>query len=305
MLLQDFIDYLSVQKRYSPRTAALYKDAIERYFAYILDKDKTEISEIGDEEISALTPLNIRGFIATNLKEGLSARSMNLLLSSLSTFCQYLLKNGLLEDNPVKKIYRPKEKHRLPEFYPEEALEKYFAQPLENNYSSIRDRMIVMILYETGMRRAEVASLKISNLDKSRSILIITGKGAKTREIPIISSLLDNILLYLHVRCSSFTERNNDAFFLTDKGEPLYLRFVNNVVKKELGSLREFSGKKSPHVLRHSFATHLLNNGADLNSIKEVLGHSSLAATQIYTHNSFEQLKKIYITAHPRAKKGG
>ena len=142
-------------------------------------------------------------------------------------------------------------------------------------------------------------------VDLHRKVFKIVGKGDKEREIPIIPILCEKILVYLRKRTERFDFDTEDAFFLTDKGTPLYLNFVNNAVKKELASLKGFDGKISPHVLRHSFATHLLNDGADLNSIKEVLGHSSLAATQVYTHNSFEQLKKIYVTAHPRAKKGG
>lgn len=365
MYVTDFTEYLRVQKRYSKRTVDLYSDAIVRFYSYIfsLERGKDIVGDTlpdsisGTEQLSVLTPLNIRGFIASNIDNGISARSVNLMLSAISTFCKFLIKRDLLNENPVDKVYRPKEKRRLPEFYREEDLDKYFSLPLSTDkekekqdnitfgnddcdkkaisgneqserreamgitascgqsiksdifngipYSSIRNRLIIMMLYCTGMRRAELAGLKLNNLDTSRSLFIITGKGSKTREIPIIPFLLENILLYLQSRKSSFPNCNDSSFFLTDKGEPLYLQFVNNIVKKELGSLKEFSGKKSPHVLRHSFATHLLNNGADINSIKEVLGHSSLAATQIYTHNSFEQLKKIYKSAHPRAKKGG
>src|SRR5574344_210002 len=377
MYIDEFTNYLEVQKRYSKRTVALYREAIIRFYSYIFDINKNALmtpknnnstgnkeageqqgyTSIGNsnilkvniketdktiseaESISVLTPMNIRGFIAVNLDGRMSARSMNLQLSALSTFCKFLLKKELISYNPVEKVHRPKEKKRLPEFYREEDLDKYFSMPLitastynniddkctdqnnpisnnlDNNanniifndipYASIRNRLIIMMLYCTGMRRAELANLKLQELDTSRYLFKITGKGSKIREIPIIPFLLENILLYLQSRKSSFPNCDNSSFFLTDKGDPLYLKFVNNTVKKELGSLKEFSGEKSPHILRHSFATHLLNNGADINSIKEVLGHSSLAATQIYTHNSFEQLKKIYKSAHPRAKKGG
>ncbi|MEG0518456.1 MAG: tyrosine-type recombinase/integrase, partial [Bacteroidales bacterium] len=167
------------------------------------------------------------------------------------------------------------------------------------------NRLILLMLYTTGMRRAEIVNLKVESFDQGRRVLRITGKGDKEREIPIISFLYENILVYLQQRILVLKDVPNQSFFLTKKGETLYVQIVNSIVKQELAGLKGFSGKKSPHVLRHSFATHLLNGGADLNSIKEVLGHSSLAATQVYTHNSFEQLKKVYITAHPRAKKGG
>lgn len=306
-----FIDYLLVQRRYSARTGELYRDALERYYRFILDIPEGESpsgpwqAEISPEtQLEVLTSNNIRGFIAAGLDAGLSARSENLLLSALSSYCTFLIKQGFLPENPVKKLHRPKEKKRLPDFYDKEALENYFAGEVPPEYIPVRNRLIVMILYATGMRRAELAGLKLQQFDSGRKIFKITGKGGKEREIPIISMLYENILVYLQHR-SNFQKDTNDSFFLTDKGETFYLQIVNTIVKQELAGLKGFSGKKSPHILRHSFATHLLNDGADLNSIKEVLGHSSLAATQVYTHNSFEQLKKIYKSAHPRAKKGG
>lgn len=314
-----FINYIRVQKRYSPRTGELYLDALERYYRFILDiptscreKAKGEPNATGSwqaeidtvTQLEVLTSNNIRGFIAAELESGLSARSANLLLSAISSYCIFLIKQQLIPENPVKKIHRPKEKKRLPDFYAKEALEAYFATEFIHEYIPLRNRLIILMLYATGMRRAEIAGLTLQHFDSGRKLLKITGKGGKEREIPIIPVLYENILVYLQQR-SKFHTGTNHSFFLTDKGETFYLQIVNNIVKQELAGLKGFSGKKSPHVLRHSFATHLLNGGADLNSIKEVLGHSSLAATQVYTHNSFEQLKKIYKTAHPRAKKGG
>jgi len=155
------------------------------------------------------------------------------------------------------------------------------------------------------LRRAELANLKISDWDVNRYIFRVVGKGDKLREIPVPVTLRKELAIYLEKFKDIYPVSNNDNFFLTDSGQPFYLSFVNKIVRRELGGVVGFTGKRSPHVLRHSIATHLLNNGADLNSIKEILGHSSLAATQVYTHNSFEQLKKVYLTAHPRAKKGG
>lgn len=309
-LPDKFTEYLNVQKRYSPRTATLYTEAIERFYRHILDISPANDAKEWKAGISlhtqmeVLTPNNIRGFIAAGLESGLSARTENLLLSALSSYCNFLVKQGNLKENPVKKIYRPKEKKRLPEFYEKEALDAYFTKESEPGYAPLRNRLILMMLYATGMRRAEIAGLKLQDLDEGRKILRVTGKGNKEREIPIIPVLYENILVYLQQR-NNLYPHNRDSFFLTEKGETLYVQIVNTIVRQELAGLKGFSGKKSPHVLRHSFATHLLNDGADLNSIKEVLGHSSLAATQVYTHNSFEQLKKVYKTAHPRAKKGG
>lgn len=323
-LHNKFIEYITVQKRYSPRTCTIYKGAIERFYAYILDlpcdffikhegqsicnkeefigeaKDKISL----DMQKEVLTPNNIRGYIAYSLDNGLSARTANLHLSALSSYCGYLLRIGEIGENPAKKVFRPKQQKRLPEFYRHEDLEAYFNEPIAQGYVAARNRLIVMMLYATGIRRAEIVGLTINSVDIGRKAIKVMGKGEKEREIPIILPLVENILLYLHERKKFYTGENN-SLFLTNKGETLYLQIVNKIVKEELTCFKGFSGKKSPHKLRHSFATHLLNNGADLNSIKEALGHSSLAATQVYTHNSFEQLKKIYKTAHPRAKKGG
>lgn len=307
MLITTFIDYIKIQKRYSVRTQQLYKNAIDRFYKYIYDlSNESEVNSLTDNQLlEVLTPLNIRNFISYNMDNNIGARTNNLMLSAIAGYCKFLCSRDLLKSNPAEEVVRPKQKKRLPEFYAKEALIEYFSSPIGNTYPEIRNRVVIMMLYATGMRRMEIASLRLEMVDLQRKVIKIIGKGEKMREIPIIGVLFDNILVYLQCRRSSFKECENDSFFLTDKGDSLYLGFVNYIVKNELGNLKGFEGKKSPHVLRHSFATHLLNDGADLNSIKEVLGHSSLAATQVYTHNSFEQLKKVYLTAHPRAKKGG
>lgn len=310
--VEDFLDYLRVRKRYSARTLKLYSDAVRRFYGFIGGKE---------EETEALTARNLRAFIADCLDKKLSPESVNLMLSGLSTYCGYLLSQERIEVNPVKGVFHPKEKKRLPEFYTQEAMREYFelteadcGTGAGNGYGTIRNRMIIRLIYDTGMRRAEVASLRLSDYNPARHVFRITGKGNKEREIPVVEELGKNIDVYLAARekflsgsrekvRSGETLRREEAFFLTDSCRPLYPAFINNVVKRELCGIRGFSGKKSPHVLRHSFATALLNNGADLNSIKEVLGHSSLAATEVYTHNSFEQLRKVYADAHPRAKK--
>lgn len=304
LLVDSYIDYIRVQKRYSPRTLQLYKDALERFYTYIYNGE--DIEKITHQEaLSILKSLHIRNYIAECVKGGLSGRSANLHLSAISGYCKFLFGKGLLNENPAKGVPRLKERRRLPEFYAKEALERYCNLEYPDNYPLIRDRLIVMMIYATGMRRQEVANLTLEMVDMQRKVLKIIGKGEKEREIPIIDMLYEKILLYLQKRKEEFSDTFSSSFFLTDNGTPIYLNFVNNVVKKELAGLKGFEGKISPHVLRHSFATHLLNAGAELNSIKEVLGHSSLAATQVYTHNTFEQLKKVYLTAHPRAKKGG
>ena len=314
LLADTYIQYIRVQKRYSARTQELYADVLQRYYLYIYGKDNvSELDEKVEEEVGGgdfslpqlLAPNNIRGYIAKCMDEGLQARSVNLHLSAISSYCKWLLLKGVLDYNPARSVPRPKEKSRLPHFYGTEPLKEYCLGEMPQDYPSMRDRLIVILIYASGMRRQEVANLTLDMVDLDRKVFKITGKGDKDREIPIIPVLYEKILVYLQKRTEQFGVDINNSFFLTDKGAQLYLNFVNKAVKKELAGLKGFEGKISPHVLRHSFATHLLNGGAELNSIKEVLGHSSLAATQVYTHNSFEQLKKIYVTAHPRAKKGG
>ncbi len=321
-MISDFLQYIGTQKRYSSRTCTLYKEAIGDFYTYIYPEKvpdggrRVEVESLSADDVKAgLTYNSLRGFIASSMDSGLSARTVNAKLSALSSFCAFLLQRGDLESNPVHKIHRPKENKRIPEFYTEGALERYFdvigldgsgRAAKELDFHHYRNALMLLVIYSTGMRRSEIVSLCVRDVDLSRKVINITGKGDKMREIPIPISICQEILLYLERIKSEFSEEVlSGRFFVTDEGRDIYPAFVNEVVHEELDGLDGFTGKKSPHVLRHSLATHLLNRGADLNSIKEVLGHSSLAATQVYTHNSFAKLKDIYLTAHPRANKGG
>ncbi len=295
----EYIDYLRVQKRYSSRTQELYRRYIDEFSEYCVMQE-------GEDIIMMLKRDIIRGFIASGMDSGLSSATINLKISAISGFCRFLVKRGHLKANPVDSIPRPKKSHPIPEFYTQDSLLDYFNTPLpDSSYRNVRNRMVVSMLYTTGMRRAELASLTIGDVDFDRLVIRVCGKGDKMREIPVEASFIAELKSYLEVLNETFPDLENRHLFLTNSGQPFYLSFVNKVVKEELQGAAGILGKKSPHKLRHSIATHLLNNGADLNSIKEVLGHSSLAATQVYTHNSFEQLKKAFLTAHPRAKKGG
>ena len=303
-IVERFIEYIRVEKRYSPRTSALYESALGDFYAFQFPD--REISGIAQQELlDALSTTAIRGFIAQGLEGGISPRTMNLKLSALSSFCTYLVSSSLLDSNPAKRVFRPKEGSRLPVFYTEGAIEKYLAEtpPDDTPFHKIRNRMMILVMYGTGMRRSEIVNLMEKNFDQGRKVFHIVGKGDKMREIPVPISICEEILLYLKRIKIEFPEGVDGKFFVTDKGKAIYPGFVDKVVKEELSGLEGFSGRKSPHVLRHSIATHLMNHGADLNSIKEMLGHSSLAATQVYTHTSFEQLKNTFLTAHPRAKK--
>ncbi|MGE0091247.1 MAG: tyrosine-type recombinase/integrase [Bacteroidales bacterium] len=303
-----FRNYLQVQKRYSPRTLELYMKSVEELYGFLSPQE-------GEQTESLLQPKNIRAFTAQLLKTGFSPVTVNLKLSAISTYCNLLVKKGLLKSNPVKKIHRPKNEKRLPGFYTADAIEGYFdyekdtkevgEEVFPEDFLKLRDRILTELLYCTGIRRAEAASLKLFDFDKKRGVVRVTGKGDKSREVPVPDDFSMALAGYIGLQKDFYSDNPGKYLFLTDSGQPMYLSFVNKIVKRELSGKAGFSGKKSPHMLRHSLATHLLNNGADLNSIKEVLGHSSLAATQVYTHNSFEKLKKVFLTAHPRAKKGG
>ena len=244
-------------------------------------------------------------------EKGEGAKTVNLHLSVLSGFCKFLMKEGVLESNPVRLVSRPKQEKRLPVFYREDAMRAYFEQTkgvLEyGKYEDQLQRMILGMLFATGLRRAELISLNRDSVDLARRVLRVRGKGDKMREIPLPPVLCDEILLYLQaVDSLKYADRAAEAPLLqTPRGERLYPVYVDRAVKAALAGIDGISGRKSPHVLRHTLATELLDGGADLNSIKELLGHSSLAATQVYTHNSIERLQSVYKSAHPRAKNDG
>lgn len=310
--ISEFRHYLEDQKRYSGATVCNYMKVVEDYCAGFL-------SEAGScDMVSAMKPVHVRGYMAMQLEKGLSPRTVNLHLSALSTFSEFLVRKSVIDSNPVHNVTRPRNPSRLPHFFPADAMSAYVdeadrvcMQPEDScsveegraQLHAVRDKLMVNMIYMTGMRRSEICSLKVSSFDFSRQVVRVSGKGNKIREIPLTSFLIEEIVVYLDKR-KKYSADDFESFFLTDRGNPVYPAFVDRIVKKELKISDGFTGRRSPHVLRHTFATHLLNSGADLYSIKEVLGHTSLAATQVYTHNSFEQLKKTYLTAHPRAKKG-
>ena len=319
MLLEEYITYVSQVRRYSPRTCELYSEILGEFLSF------SGVSSEGDV-LDSLTPSVIRSYEVHLMgKLGDDPRTVNLHLSVLSGFCKYLMKVGKLKSNPARLVSRPKMEKRLPVFYREDSMREYFERTAcdasEENleliqgrdkvsaqvYSRRLGRLVVSILYSTGIRRSELIGLNIGSVDFSRKTMKVLGKGDKEREIPLVPSLCKEISLYLQsVETMEGRVRSaSEPLLVTVKGSRLYPVFVDRTVKGELGQVGSITGRKSPHVLRHSLATGLLNEGTDLNSIKELLGHSSLAATQVYTHNSIEKLKKVYVNAHPRAKSGG
>lgn len=321
-----YLDHILSQKRYSSRTADIYGQVLVDFMRFASQVSDLRLDECSDSDILSVLEHNvIRSYqIDAMQNRKLSARTANLHLSVLSGFCRFLMREGQLNSNPVSLVSRPRQSKRLPVFYTEAAMQKYIEsdnaisrrdfdlalsteQEKKQTYLACLDRIIVLTLYSTGMRRAELIDLKLDDLDISRGKLRILGKGDKMREIPIPSCLKSEIELYLHsVRRLNESDQAvpKSPLFVTWSGEKLYPVFVDRAVKSELGPMgKDFSGRKSPHVLRHTLATGLLGEGADLNSIKEVLGHANLAATQVYTHSSPSRLKTIYELAHPRAKK--
>lgn len=316
--IYKYLRHLQSVRRYSKQTSDTYAQVFASFTSRLDLRDD-------DSLISSLTPANIRGYMVYLLDEmKMSTKSVNLHLSVLSGFCHYLQQEGLLDSNPVKLIPRPKLSKKLPTVYRQDSMTEYF-QNTEmfanrdaydrvqgNDKHSLtlwlrrRDRLIMRLLYDTGIRRSELISLTNSSIDCSRQVLRVKGKGNKMREIPLSDAILKEILLYLLTTAKIWGSEASpsDPLVITERGAGLYPMAVQRIVETELGSVG-VTGRRSPHALRHTIATELLDEGSDLNSIKELLGHSSLAATQVYTHTSVDKLKKSYINAHPRAKRGG
>lgn len=311
-LSERFLEYIGGVRRYSPKTVETYRNVLGDWREYVGQ----------DDIVAPLTTPVLRGYEVWLMDtKKMDPTSVGLHMSALSSFARFLMKEGLIESNPVRTVKRPKTKKRLPVFYMEESMDEYmnstrfYASPdvlhtLSGNpgdktdagiYEKALGRMIVSLLYSTGIRRSELISLDRSSFDRSRGVLRVRGKGDKMREIPVSSSLSEEISLYLEIERRIGLE-SDGPLLKTRSGGRLYPTFVDRTIKRELGTVSSITARKSPHVLRHTLATGLLNNGADINSIKELLGHASLAATQIYTHNSIENLKKAYKEAHPRCR---
>ena len=322
-IISRYISYVRDIRRYSPRTVQAYGDVLTKFLLVTFSTEDISDSQI----VEAMNRSEIRSYEVHLMdKEKMSPKSVRLHMSALSGFCRYLVKEGLLTSNPVRLVPKPKVEKRLPQFYrpeamqqylsdteyhaSEDALDAYVSAPLKtakDMFEKRLRRLVISFLYSTGLRRSELISLNVGSIDFGRKIVKVVGKGNKMREIPLVASLCEEILLYLKaVEALMGGERSlKEPLLVTYTGRRLYPAYVDRAVKSELGGVKEITGRKSPHVLRHSLATDLMNDGADLNSIKELLGHASLATTQVYTHSNFARLKNIYERAHPRAKNGG
>ena len=291
---ESFLQYLQIEKRYSLHTVRSYLNDLDQFYLFL--------SSLGlPEDPVAITSHDIRAWIVSMLEKNYSTTSIHRKISCLRVFYRYLRKEGVIKNDPLEKVVLPKRKKSLPVFVDEESLTN-----LLDNYSfgegfaGIRNRTIIELLYMTGMRRSELIGLRDNDVDLSEGSLKVTGKRNKQRIIPLVQPFVKRLEEYIMVRNDNVVTEKNSWFFITDKGNKLYDKYVYNTVNKYLAMVTTIE-KKSPHILRHTFATHMLNRGADLNSIKELLGHANLSATQIYTHNTFEKLKKVYKQAHPRA----
>ena len=317
-MIDAYLTYIRDIRRYSPRTQAIYRDVLADFAQFCEGK-----------VVESLVPTMLRRYEADLMGRGMKPRTVHQHMSVLSGFCRFLMGKGVLQANPARSVKRPKMEKRLPEYYQVRSMDDYFAAtehwagedeleilrsygPAPTDKSAVEiyrhrlRRLIISLLYGTGIRRAELIGLRRQSFDEGRQVLRVVGKGDKMREIPLIPSLCHEICLYLQAVESMRGSASpaDGPLLVTEKGRPLYPVYVDRTIKEELDGYG-ITGRKSPHVLRHTVATALLDDGADLNSIKEMLGHANLAATQVYTHNSVDRLKKVYNNAHPRAKNGG
>ena len=289
MFKNEFTQYIAAEKRFSEHTIKSYLTDLNQFTTYI--GAEFEIHE----DVSEINFQIIRSWIASMLEKKISPRSVNRKISTLKTYFKFLLRNKFLEESPMLKIVTPKSKKRLPVFIEEDQMESLLTEiTFEDGFIGQRNKLIIELFYVTGIRLSELINIKIKDIDFQNQLIKVLGKRNKERLIPLSPSMIRLL--------KSFIEENqlNHFLFTNLDGNKLYTKLVYRIVNKYIGEISSVN-KKSPHILRHTFATHMLNNGADINAIKELLGHANLSATQVYTHNTIEKLKTVYKQAHPRA----
>ena len=289
----EFINYISYEKRYSHHTIHAYQKDLNQFSTYLIEQYQlNDVTKAGHQ--------HIRSWLVYLIEEGISTRSVLRKLSTLKSFYKYLLRNGRIDLNPTLVVVPPKTPSRNPEFIDEENMNDLFEKvDFSNDFSGVRDKLILEVFYATGIRLSELIEIQEADISFHNNTIKVLGKRNKERIIPFTKRMKEPLLIYLQMKNKNGFEAEK-RLFVTDRGKKMYPRMVYRIVNKYLGLVTTLT-KKSPHILRHTFATHMLNRGADLNAIKEFLGHANLAATQIYTHNTVEKLKKIYQQAHPRA----
>jgi integrase/recombinase XerC len=295
LLYQSFLHYLKFEKRYSPHTVKAYQEDLQQFTLHL--KNVFEM-----ETLVGLLPHMIRNWLASLKEGGADAKTINRKISTLKSFFKFEIRSGRQTVNPMSTISGPKASRRLPVFVPETEMEQLLTgMEFPENWDGYNARMIFMLLYATGIRLSELIGLKPSHFDRGARLMKVLGKGNKERLLPVSIELLDQVQFYLDERNKLFGT-DSEQLLVNSKGKALYPKYVYLLVKKYLSEVKTLD-KKSPHILRHSFATHLSNHGAPINAVKDLLGHASLAATQVYTHNSIEKLREQYRKAHPRENK--
>lgn len=293
--IEKFTEYLEYEKRFSKHTIISYRTDLNQFCVYL----KAIYDSLKWKDV---THIHIRSWMVTLIEKKQTAKSINRKVSTLRSFYNFLRKQDIVSENPTLKIVTPKIPKRLPNYVLENQIEKVFDVIPIDDFEDKRNRLIIEVLYQTGMRKNELMNLKDNDIDFGNAMLKVLGKGNKERYIPLTDKLKIKLIKWIDYRKDTLKASEEDFLFQTLKGKQLYPKAIYNIVKSYLSTVTT-AEKKSPHILRHSFATHLLNRGADLNAVKELLGHSSLAATQVYTHNSIEKLKEVYKNAHPKSNK--
>lgn len=289
---ESFINYLKYEKRYSPHTVIAYRKDLDQFVLFITER-------VGEFNVKEVGSKLVRNWVVALMEEKLSPRSVNRKVTTVKSFFKYLMKDQIVEVNPAVNIPLPKIRKKLPNFVGEEALNSLLDDGFfTDDFKGVRDKLIVSLLYGTGIRLSELLGLKERDFDQKGYLIRVLGKRQKERVIPYPKSINNLLDLYVNIRNKNIGFEA-DCLLVTEKGEPVYEKLIYRVVKDNLAKVTLLE-KRSPHVLRHTYATHLLNKGADLNAVKELLGHTNLAATQVYTHTTFEKLRDIYKLSHPR-----
>ena len=290
----QFLDYLAFQKRYSPHTVISYRNDLNAFFSFLNE-------QFGETVLIDIKTTFIRSWLAELKEGGMESKSINRKISTLKSFFKYQLRQQTVTVSPMTGIISPKVSKRLPQFVEKKDITTLLTRvAFPDTWQGKTDKLIVQLFYNTGIRQAELIGLKEIDISKNNSSIKVLGKGNKERIIPVSNQLMQQMQEYMDDKKRLFEACDKTFLLVASSGKKLYPRYAYNTVNKYLNKVTTID-KKSPHVLRHSFATHLMNGGADLNAVKELLGHSSLAATQIYTHNTIDKLKDIHKKAHPKA----
>ena len=294
MVSDRFFQYIQFEKRYSPYTVISYRNDLDQFLLFLHN-------EYGINDCKEADFMQIRSWLVNLMEQGISTRSVNRKITTLKSLYKFLIREGEITENPMVKIIAPKISKRLPAYVEKEKMDNLLDKiDFGKDFEGERNRLIVEMFYLTGMRLSELVNLTISDVDLVKKNIKVLGKRNKERIIPLGNSLVNRLEIYMKLRDLMNDVTDDNYLFITTKGKKVYQKLVYRMINSYLSMVTTLE-KKSPHILRHTFATHMLNNGADLNAIKEILGHSNLSATQIYTHNTIEKLKKVYKQSHPKA----